>query len=257
MAMGLDNKTIKDGLIDGTEEYLDTYYREEAEFEEFLRALTPNALEKEAMDVLSKIFDTLGKSRNIEIDESMTVEEQLKVIDSADDSKKKKGLRRRDRDIKEQIEEIDFNTDIDGFTYYEWEKKLLEIKEDDTLDVKEKKEKYLKEIDEMINYDYLQDFSDTELYFNILHNIDGLYRLNAIKHNSLNPTEWFSAEEIHAFIDENVCLPETKEEQAIERKLQEIIKKLPDGFVNKYYEFPKSWEDNGLSDLVKERSGLL
>lgn len=67
----------------------------------------------------------------------------------------------------------------------------------------------------------------------------------------MNPEKWFTKEQIAAFIKENYHKPTTYEELLIQEKLLAIEKLIPEA-KEEYYQFPKSWEENGLADLVRE-----
>lgn len=67
----------------------------------------------------------------------------------------------------------------------------------------------------------------------------------------MDPEKWFTKEQIAAFIKENYHKPATYEELLIQEKLLEIEKLIPEA-KEEYYQFPKSWEKNGLADLVRE-----
>ncbi len=66
-----------------------------------------------------------------------------------------------------------------------------------------------------------------------------------------HPMKWFTKEQIAAFIKENYHKPTTYEELLIQEKLLAIEKLIPEA-KEEYYQFPKSWEENGLADLVRE-----
>jgi len=65
------------------------------------------------------------------------------------------------------------------------------------------------------------------------------------------PAEWFSKEEIEAFIRENYKKPRNYKERKMLSTLVEINKVLPQALWF-YFDFPKEWEENGLADLVRE-----
>ena len=65
------------------------------------------------------------------------------------------------------------------------------------------------------------------------------------------PEKWFTKDQIEAFIKENYTKPATYEELLIQERLLEIEKYIPE-VKDEYYQFPKSWEENGLADLVRE-----
>lgn len=67
----------------------------------------------------------------------------------------------------------------------------------------------------------------------------------------MDPEKWFTKDQIEAFIKENYTKPATYEELLIQERLLEIEKYIPEA-KDEYYQFPKSWEENGLADLVRE-----
>lgn len=66
-----------------------------------------------------------------------------------------------------------------------------------------------------------------------------------------HPMKWFTKEQIEKFIIENYKKPAYFEELLIQEKIFEIEKLIPEA-KEEYYQFPKSWEENGLADLVRE-----
>lgn len=73
------------------------------------------------------------------------------------------------------------------------------------------------------------------------------------KEESAYPTDWFSVDEIRKFIEENL-MPTIEEDFELNEKLLEINRENPQTL--DYYEFPASWEDNGLADLVRKIYGI-
>lgn len=78
-----------------------------------------------------------------------------------------------------------------------------------------------------------------------------LDRYNAEKnrHDSSNPLDWFSYEEIVDFIEKNICEPVTDEEKDIDEQIRQIFDTVPE--VMRYFTFPYAWEKNGLADKVR------
>ncbi len=70
------------------------------------------------------------------------------------------------------------------------------------------------------------------------------------------PFDWFSYEEIKAFIEKNFAPAQTEEEKRIDQLLSEVNKEDSDTLAY-YYRFPGEWEKNGLADLVRNNCGLL
>lgn len=68
------------------------------------------------------------------------------------------------------------------------------------------------------------------------------------------PINWFSADEIKTFINENYHEAQTEYEKEIDNKLKRIIRLEPECL--NYYSFPKEWEENGLAELVRSKVGL-
>ena len=66
--------------------------------------------------------------------------------------------------------------------------------------------------------------------------------------------EWYEKEEIEAFIRENYKAPATEEEQQIQTKLNQIINECP--YLDEYFRFPETWEENGLADLLRNIFGI-
>ncbi len=66
-----------------------------------------------------------------------------------------------------------------------------------------------------------------------------------------NVLKWFTKEQIESFIRENYKKPEYYNELIIQEELHEIEMLIPEA-KEEYYQFPKSWEENGLADLVRE-----
>lgn len=72
---------------------------------------------------------------------------------------------------------------------------------------------------------------------------------------SLLVTEWFSKEEIEAYINANMPSAETEEEKEIDQMLLIINAKYPETL--DYYVFPEEWEENGLADLIRSKYMLI
>jgi RNA binding exosome subunit len=70
------------------------------------------------------------------------------------------------------------------------------------------------------------------------------------KHESKNPLDWFSKEEIETFIKENILPPANEEEKQLEDQLMQIMQMEPET-VKGYFTFTSEWEENGLADLVR------
>lgn len=71
---------------------------------------------------------------------------------------------------------------------------------------------------------------------------------------NLLPDEWFTKEEIEAFILENYNPPRNDTERQIQKDIDQLEKMRPE--FKGYYKFPKKWEENGLADLVRKQCGL-
>lgn len=69
------------------------------------------------------------------------------------------------------------------------------------------------------------------------------------------PTDWFSYEEIKAFIEENFGPAQTEEEHQIDALLKKINEEMADT-VKEYYQFPREWEENGLADMIRKSYGM-
>lgn len=72
---------------------------------------------------------------------------------------------------------------------------------------------------------------------------------------SLLVTEWFSKEEIEAYINANMPSAQTEEEKEIDEMLLIINAKYPETL--DYYIFPEEWEENGLADLIRSKYQLI
>lgn len=66
---------------------------------------------------------------------------------------------------------------------------------------------------------------------------------------------WFSEEEIKAFIESNILEPKTEKEKKLDERLKELWKTDP-RILKYYYSFPKTWEDNGLAQLIRDKVGV-
>lgn len=69
------------------------------------------------------------------------------------------------------------------------------------------------------------------------------------------PDLWFSYEEIKNYIEENILPAETENEKALDSAIHRIWD-ADEQTMNYYYEFPRSWEANGLAQLVRDRVGV-
>lgn len=72
-----------------------------------------------------------------------------------------------------------------------------------------------------------------------------------IEHEYTNPLEWYSKEEIESFIRENIREASSECEENIEKQLLKINEMEP-ALVDKYFEFPIEWEENGLAELIRK-----
>ena len=75
------------------------------------------------------------------------------------------------------------------------------------------------------------------------------------KHTDKRPSTWFTKDEIADFINQNFKPAETEEEKEVDLHLKDVLALVPDA-LEYYFRFPKSWEENGLADLVRRNSGL-
>ena len=85
-------------------------------------------------------------------------------------------------------------------------------------------------------------------------NIDREYMNNRPEGASPYPTDWFSDDEIRAFINENFGPAVTDQERKLDGLLKEINDLMPQTL--NYYVFPKEWEENGLADLIRKNAGI-
>ncbi len=81
-------------------------------------------------------------------------------------------------------------------------------------------------------------------------NLDTRYLEACEKHESKNPLDWFSKEEIEAYIKKNILPPVNEEEKQLEDQLIQIMQ-MESGIVKEYFKFTSEWEENGLADLVR------
>jgi transcriptional regulator with XRE-family HTH domain len=81
-------------------------------------------------------------------------------------------------------------------------------------------------------------------------NLETRYLEACEKHESKNPLDWFSKEEIETYIEENILPPANEEEKQLEEQLIQIMQMEP-GIVTGYFKFTSEWEENGLADLVR------
>ena len=70
-----------------------------------------------------------------------------------------------------------------------------------------------------------------------------------------NSNLWFTEQEIRKYIEGNILEPTTEEERMIDEGLRELWKTDPE-ILEYYNSFPKSWEDNGLAQLIRDRVGV-
>lgn len=77
----------------------------------------------------------------------------------------------------------------------------------------------------------------------------------AKKKESVLVTEWFSKEEIEAYINANMPSAQTEEEKEIDQMLLIINAKYPETL--DYFTFPEEWEENGLADLIRSKYQLI
>jgi transcriptional regulator with XRE-family HTH domain len=92
-------------------------------------------------------------------------------------------------------------------------------------------------------------FDEQDAFYSKL-DLNAIYLEACEKHESKNPLDWFSKEEIETFIRENILPPANEEEKQLEEQLIQIMQMEP-GIVKRYFEFTSEWEENGLADLVR------
>jgi transcriptional regulator with XRE-family HTH domain len=104
--------------------------------------------------------------------------------------------------------------------------------------------------EKQIRLEELEDkFYEQDAFYSKL-NLNTRYLEAWKKHESKNPLDWFSKEEIETYIKENILPPVTEEEKQLEDQLIQIMQMEP-GIVKGYFEFISEWEENGLADLVR------
>jgi hypothetical protein len=92
-------------------------------------------------------------------------------------------------------------------------------------------------------------FDEQDVFYSKL-DLNTIYLEACEKHESKNPLDWFSKEEIETFIRENILPPTNEEEKQLEEQLIHIMQMEPE-IAKRYFEFTSEWEENGLADLVR------
>ncbi len=72
-----------------------------------------------------------------------------------------------------------------------------------------------------------------------------------LRHDSANPIDWFSREDIEDYVQANILPPNSDDEDIIDRQIKEIIELDPS--VLEYFSFPYAWEQNGLAELIRSK----
>ncbi len=70
-----------------------------------------------------------------------------------------------------------------------------------------------------------------------------------------NSNLWFTEEEVKKYIKANILSPETEDEKKIDEGLHKLWETNPQTLTY-YYSFPKSWEENGLAQLIRDLVGV-
>ena len=92
---------------------------------------------------------------------------------------------------------------------------------------------------------FVQKMSDNEE--NFFGNLDDSKKKNS--------NLWFTEDEVRKYVEENILLPNTDGEKKLDEKLRQLWKTDPQ-ILNYYYSFPKSWEENGLAQLIRDKVGV-
>ena len=92
---------------------------------------------------------------------------------------------------------------------------------------------------------FVQKLSDNEEEF--------FDKLNAAEKKNSNL--WFTEDEIREFVEANILDPTTEGEKKIDEDLKGLWKSDPQ-ILKYYYSFPKTWEDNGLAQLIRDKVGV-
>ena len=138
----------------------------------------------------------------------------------------------------------------------------LEIKKDEPLTVTVDKTQNLISNSEAVDdftkkkarLEELEEYMNTSYTYELELNIDREYMNNKPEGASPYPTDWFSDDEIRAFINENFGPAVTDQERELDGLLKEINDLMPQTL--NYYVFPKEWEENGLADLIRKNAGI-
>lgn len=111
----------------------------------------------------------------------------------------------------------------------------------------------LRDVWDAFGLDYEGDNDENEDKYDDFYDCGKIYELLK-ERNCDNPSELFTVDEIRDFICDSFKPASSYTEKAIDAKLKEIVKIKPE--VLEYFSFPKSWEENGLAELVRKNSGL-
>jgi len=149
--------------------------------------------------------------------------------------------------------EVYINDDINYPPFFD---RYIKIKDTDSDEITKAKME-LKELmgfddSGSVTFDDSDEIDDYESYYLERFTIPRLE--NLLETKSQNPTEWFSLDEIKAWVEENIEAAITEEEHFLDDYINAILRKMDD--TRNYYKFPKSWEDHGIADIIRERYNI-
>lgn len=159
----------------------------------------------------------------------------------------------------EEVEDLESRCVEEGYTYALAESFDDKVIQETIWNFKQEfpwiDEEYEKRMNKNVKHavdEELEDYMDNRIeFYGFSEDLEGRYKENAPEGKREEyPINWFTKEEIEAFIRENFHKPSTKIEYEIQEKLTQIERMIP--CAEKYYVFPEDWENNGLADLVRE-----
>lgn len=107
----------------------------------------------------------------------------------------------------------------------------------------------IKSNDESDVDDYIAIFGEKDGFDPKVHSDNEIYEYWSDLKGNPCPLNWFSKEEIEAFIKDNYLPASTDEEKAVEADIQFILTQKPH-IAKSFFSFPLEWKLNGLADMV-------
>lgn len=145
----------------------------------------------------------------------------------------------------------------DWYTDYAKESEIVRLNDDnfdeESYEELDKSNFSKEDLELALEYEKLEKETYEE-YEYTLFELDYFIEKMARQKNETLVTEWFTKDEIVAFINENMGAAQSEQEMAIDATIKKINEKYPETL--EYYTFPEEWEENGIAKLIRRNCNI-